>query len=101
MPLRLYSNQSKPTIRDVMSKSDDNYTNVLLEQILHKNDAILEIVSATRDELKRVPKREEFDELKQDVKTIRAAVTDQGKQVQKHERQLNDHERRLRALKAA
>lgn len=39
-------------------------------------------------------KREEFDELKQDVKVIKAAVTDLSRQV-------NDHEHRIGNLETA
>jgi hypothetical protein len=72
-----------------MSKSDDTYTNELLEEIRAQNKAVLEIVSAMREELTRVPKREEFDDLKQDVKVIRAAVTDLSQQVVNHERRIS------------
>ena len=47
-----------------------------------------------RAELKRMPKREEFDELKQDVKVVRAAATDTSHQV-------HDLERRVSRLEAA
>lgn len=51
--------------------------------------AVLDIVSAMCEELSRVPKREEFDELKQDVKVIKAAVTDLSQQVANHERRIS------------
>ena len=66
-----------------MSKPDDNYLTILLE-IRDQNKAVLEAVGDMRAELKRVPKCEEFDELKQDVKIIRAAVTDLSYQVHEH-----------------
>ena len=77
-----------------MSNADDNYIGVLLEQIRDQNKAMLEAVGDMRAELKRVPKREEFNKLKQDVKIIKAAVTDLSRQV-------NDHERRIGDLEAA
>lgn len=46
---------------------------VRMERVLHEVQATNEDVTAMREELARVPKREEFDELKQDVKTIKAA----------------------------
>lgn len=57
-----------------MSK-DDDYTNIILEEIRDQNKAVLEAVGGIREELERVPKREEFDDLKQDVKVIKDAVT--------------------------
>lgn len=47
-----------------------------------------------QDELSRIPKREEFDELKQDVKVIKAAITDLSGQV-------SDHETRITRLETA
>lgn len=58
---------------------DDNYTNVILEEIRDQNKAVLEAVGSMREELRQVPKHEEFDDLKQDVKTIKAAVTAMNK----------------------
>jgi hypothetical protein len=57
-----------------MSDTDDNYVGILLDEIRDQNKAVLEAVGDMRQELKRVPKREEFDDLKQDVKTIKTAV---------------------------
>lgn len=51
-----------------MSNSDDKYVGLILEQIRDQNKAVLESISDMRAELKPVLKREEFDELKQDVK---------------------------------
>jgi hypothetical protein len=75
-----------------MSNADDNYTGLLLEQIRDQNKAVLEAVGDMRAELKRVPKREEFDELKQDVKIIKAAVTDLSRQVNNHEHRIGNLE---------
>lgn len=47
-------------------------------QVLHEVQATNEGVAAIREELARVPKRDESDELKQEVKTIKVAVTDIG-----------------------
>ena len=49
---------------------------VLMEQVLHEVQATNEGVGAMREELATVPKRDELDELKADVKTIKAAVED-------------------------
>ena len=50
---------------------------------------MLEAVSGIHAKLTQVPKREEFDELKQDVKVIKAAVTDLSHQVADHEHRLS------------
>ena len=44
-----------------MRDTDDNYLGVLLEEIRDQNKAVLEAVGDMREELKRVPKREEFE----------------------------------------
>lgn len=77
-----------------MSDSNDNYIGILLEEIRDQNKAVLEAVGDMRSELSKVPKRDEFDELKQDVKVIKAAVTDLSHQV-------NDQDQRISRLEAA
>ena len=77
-----------------MTNSDDNYLGILLEEIRDQNKAVLEAVGDMRAELKKVPKRDEFDDLKQDVKVIKAAITDLSHQV-------DDHERRITRLETA
>lgn len=74
--------------------SDHDYTAILLEEIRDQNKAVLEAVGDMRKELAEAPKRNEFDELKQDVKVIKAAVVDLGHQVA-------DHEHRITRLEAA
>jgi predicted nucleic acid-binding Zn-ribbon protein len=77
-----------------MSTSDDNYTNVLLEQIRDQNNALLEAAAdqATRDDITQL--RDDVQELKADVKTIKAAVTDLSGQVGEHERRITHLETR-------
>lgn len=77
-----------------MSDSNDNYIGILLEQIRDEVKAVHEGVGGMREELKSVPKREEFDELKADVKVIKAAVTDLSRQV-------GDHGHRIDVLEGA
>lgn len=74
--------------------SDQDYTAILLEEIRDQNKAVLEAVGGMRKELADVPKHDEFDELKQDVKVIKAAVVDLSHQVA-------DHEHRITRLEAA
>lgn len=76
-----------------MSSDKDNLE-VILEDMNGKFDRLIEVTDQIQDELKTKPSREEFDELKADVKIIKAAVTD-------HSAQLNNHERRITHLEAA
>jgi predicted nucleic acid-binding Zn-ribbon protein len=73
--------------------SDQDYAAILLEEIRDQNKAVLEAVGEMRRELSNVPKRDEFEELKEDVKVIKAAVTDISQQV-------TDHEHRITRLEA-
>jgi hypothetical protein len=67
-----------------MKNSDDNYTGVLLEQIRDQNKAVLEAVGDIRAKVENLPTRDEFNELKRDVKTIKAAVTATNSDLKKH-----------------
>lgn len=71
---------------------DTNYMGILLEEIRSQNKAVLEAVGAMQHELQRVPKRDEFDELKQDVKVIKAAITDLSHQTTDHDRRIGNLE---------
>ena len=62
--------------------NDSNYTNVILEEIRSQMSAVLEIVSDNQRKLENVPTRDEFNELKDDVKTIKQAVIDTNKEVE-------------------
>ena len=84
------------TIDDLAQKMDELSDNlrdstVLSEQMKEDNRAILEGITGIRKALAKVPKREEFNELANDVKTIKAAVT-----AQQHD--LNDHDQRIMGL---
>ena len=68
---------------------DKNYTNVILEEIRSQMSAVLEIVSDNQRKLGNMPTREEFDDLKADVNTIKLAVVDNDKTTQ-HELELLD-----------
>ena len=52
-----------------------NYFSVLLEDQNSKLDAVLEGVGDIQRKVADLPTRSGFDELKQDVKTIKVAVT--------------------------
>lgn len=68
---------------------DKNYTNVILEEIRSQMSAVLEIVSDNQRKLDKMPTREEFDDLKADVNTIKRAVVDNDKTT-RHELELLD-----------
>ena len=68
---------------------DKNYTNVILEEIRSQMSAVLEIVSDNQRKLDNMPTREEFDDLKADVNTIKRAVVDNDKTT-RHELELLD-----------
>ena len=76
-----------------MSTADDNYTNVLLEQIRDQNKALLEAAAhqATHDDIYRLEER--MTTIEQDVKVIKAVVIDQSKE-------LADHDHRISHLEA-
>jgi Tfp pilus assembly protein PilO len=74
--------------------ADTDYMAVLLEEIRDQNKAVLEVVGDMQQQLADVPKRAEFDELRADVRVIRAAVADLSVQV-------SDHEQRMTRLEAA
>ncbi len=77
-----------------MSETENVYTNVLLEEIRDQVCVLFDAVGSIQDELKQVPKRDEFEELKADVRTIKAVVMDNCKQ-------LDGHEKRIAALEIA
>lgn len=68
---------------------DKNYTNVILEEIRSQMSAVLETVSDNQRKLGNMPTREEFDDLKADVNTIKRAVVDNDKTT-RHELELLD-----------
>lgn len=68
---------------------DKNYTNVILEEIRSQMSAVLEIVSDNQRKLDNMPTREEFNDLKADVNTIKRAVVDNDKTT-RHELELLD-----------
>jgi hypothetical protein len=77
-----------------MADKEDNYVGILLEEIRDQNKAVLEAVGDMQTSLKKMPTNDRFTDLQEDVKVIKAAVTDMGRQQQ-------DHEIRLSNLEAA
>ena len=61
-----------------------NHFSVLMEDQNGKLDAVLEAVGDIRAKVDNLPTRAEFDELKQDARVIRAAVTDLSRDLVEH-----------------
>lgn len=61
-----------------------DYTGHLLEQILDEIKAVHEVVGGVQEKVADLPTRDEFNELRQDVKTIKAAVGDLSRDLAKH-----------------
>lgn len=68
-------------------KADEN--GVLLEQIIHQNEAILEIVGDMQKNVAKIPVIEEkIDKLEKNMQTVKLAVTDTNKDVQNLKRRV-------------
>ena len=55
-----------------------------MEQVVDQNKAVLEAVGDIRAKVEDLPTRDEFNELQRDVKTIKVAVTDLSRDLEKH-----------------
>jgi archaellum component FlaC len=65
-----------------------NHFSVLMEDQNTKLDAVLEAVGDIQTKVADLPTRHEFEELKQDVKTIKAAVTATNRDVAELDRRV-------------
>ena len=74
--------------------ADDKYTTILLEEMRDQNKAILEAVSGLPTRVEFNELKDDVAELKQDLKAVKAAVTDLSNKVA-------DHEHRITRLEAA
>jgi len=72
-----------------MSKKD--YTDVLLEGINGKFDRLLEVIIQMRNDMKGMA-RQDLEEVKADVKVIKAVLTDTNVQVRDHETRITELE---------
>ena len=70
-----------------MSDADVNHLSVLMEHVVDQNKAVLEAVGDVQRKVADLPTRDEFNELRQDVKTIKAAVGDLSRDLANHVRQ--------------
>ncbi len=69
-----------------MSDADVNHLSVLMEQVVDQNKAVLEAVGDIQAKVANLPTRDEFNELKQDVRVIKAAVVDVSRDLAEHKR---------------
>jgi hypothetical protein len=67
-----------------MSDADINHLSVLVEHVIDQNRAVLEAVGDIQRKVADLPTRAEFNELKQDVKTIKVAVTATNRDLKEH-----------------
>jgi hypothetical protein len=74
--------------------ADTDYSAVLLEQLVDQDKAVLEAVGDIQRKVANLPTRDDFDELRRDMKTTMSALRDVSGQVA-------DHEIRISALEAA
>ena len=74
--------------------SDENYTNVLLEEIRGQNRAVLELVGQMQGQMNGLATKDSLQEVADDVKTIKAALADTNKD-------LRDLDRRVTLLEQA
>lgn len=85
-----YANRMK----DRAPCDDTTHVAVLLEEIRGQNEAVLEIVGDMQEQVAEIPKiQRDIQEIKGDIKVMKAVLTD-------HSGQLHDHEHRIGALEA-
>jgi hypothetical protein len=67
-----------------MSDADVNHLSVLMEQVVDQNRAVLKAGGDIQAKVANLPTRDEFNELKQDVRIIKAAVVDLSRDLAEH-----------------
>lgn len=73
---------------------NNNYTNVLLEEMNGKFDQMIELLSMMRDDLQAKASTESVEEIKDDIKIIKAAVTENNTEITTQKRRINLLEKR-------
>ncbi len=63
-------------------------TDVLLEDINSKFDKLIEVVYQMREEIKSTATKDDLVDVKSDLRTVKAAVTDVSSQVNNHENRI-------------
>lgn len=73
-----------------MTKNDNNYTNVLLEEIRSQMQAVLEISTDTREKVLELSTvKEDIAELKADMRTVKHTITDTNKELRLYDRRVS------------
>ncbi|HRN97546.1 MAG TPA: hypothetical protein PLZ58_03830 [Candidatus Saccharibacteria bacterium] len=67
---------------------NNNYTDVLLEDINSKMDAVFEVVQDTRDQIKTLARQSDLESLQSNVQLIRTALTDTTAQINKQDQRI-------------
>lgn len=67
---------------------NNNYTDVLLEDINSKMDAVFEVVQDTRDQIKTLARQSDLESLQSNVQLIRTAITDTTAQINKQDQRI-------------
>jgi hypothetical protein len=68
-----------------MSMTDDEYTNIILEEMNGKFDVVMEAFTQIQETMKTFATKDELKTVAHDVKIIKKAVTATNKDVQNHE----------------
>ena len=74
---------------------------MLLEQIVDQNKAVLEAVGDIQRKVAHLPTRDEFDELRRDVRDSKELATVTKSEVTAHSSQLAELDSRSSAIEAA
>jgi septal ring factor EnvC (AmiA/AmiB activator) len=81
---------------------DRNYTDILLEEMRENFRTISEGIADIKRQTLYIPQlRHDVRDLKEDMKTVKAALTDTNKELREMRKQVNDHEHRITHLEAA
>jgi prefoldin subunit 5 len=79
-----------------------DHLEVLIDDVNDKLERLTEGMSLLQSDNREIKKTvADLPEIKADIKTIKAAVTDQSRKLRQHEHVIGDHENRLSGLEHA
>lgn len=81
--------RQQPDDQDSKTAQEVRYVAVLLEEMRDQNRAVLEAVGDMQEKMSMLPTREEFNEVKDDIKIIKAAITDISNEQKVHNTRLD------------
>ena len=67
---------------------DESSNGVLLEQIIHQNQIVLENLTDMQKKMNELATRTELSEVKADTETIKKALADTSRQIYSHEKRI-------------